>query len=325
MTFSACGKGSKKFEVEDDVYLITPSSLDAEVEDFIVVDFSYDYSNANIALDSGSDILLQDQSLNFEVKDAAVDALLDRDISPAWIPPVASSCPSSPGMAGVHMPDGRCYLIDSWFVTQREYYLATKDHIPISNHPHCINHDGVGPRVWLGERYSDLCVIDQEYQEESMEYLLPWPPSDENLDRQMHCLTWCDASAYCESLGKRLCNNSSLDISGDISYKDDEWLNACTGGGTRMIPYHDQSSAPGCLSEPLDRTSRCEGGFEGVWFYSRDISNTPMWKREVNWMNLYCEESGPAFSRTPEPNPPADYVGSREYAGIRCCADEPVE
>lgn len=322
----ACNSCSDKTGFENDAYLVLSDTLDAKVKDFMVNDTSYDSNNdTEIILDIGFDAFVLDQNLDFEVKDIVFDISLDSDTSSAWMPPVASDCPSSPGMAGVHMPDGRCYLIDSWFVTQEEYYLATKDHIPLSSHPHCINHAGNGPRVWLGDNYNDLCVIDQEFQEDSMEYLLQWPPSEENLDRPMYCLTWCDASAYCESLGKRLCNNSSSDTSNDIKPEDDEWLNACTGGGTRSIPYNDQSSAPGCLSEPLDRTSKCEGGFENVWFYSRDISGTPQWKREINWTNLHCEEIGPGWYPTPEANPPGDYVGTREYAGIRCCADEPLE
>lgn len=252
--------------------------------------------------------------------DLAVDAGADAVV--LWLPPVASDCPDGPGMAGVHMPDGRCYLIDSWFVTQQEYYLATRDHPPTSSHPHCVNHAGAGPRVWLAERYSDVCVVDQEFQEETVAALMPWPPPESERENPMYCLTWCDAAAYCESVGKRLCGGVAPDETGGVRPEADEWLNACTGGGMRSIPFASQD---GVRCRTLEANSDCEGGFEGVWMFSVDASSWPRWARAVHWETFTCQEWGPGAVRTPEPSPPDDFLIEIESGGIRCCADEPVE
>lgn len=271
------------------------------------------------------DMRLRQDSSAVDMSSADVSDLASPDAEPMWLPPVPSDCPGAPGMAGVHMPDGRCYLIDSWFVTQGEYYRATQDHPPTSSHPHCVNHGGAGPRVWLGQHYADMCVVDQEFPEESEPGLLQWPPTGLNLEAPMACLTWCDAAAYCESVGKRLCGGAPADNMGNVGVDQDEWLNACTAGGTRQTPFAAQIAGDECLAWPPVRQAQCEGGFEGVWLYFYDASATPRWTRAVDAQTFECGELGPGSVRTPEPEAPGDWVTMRELGGIRCCADEPVE
>jgi formylglycine-generating enzyme required for sulfatase activity len=54
------------------------------------------------------------------------------------------------------------------------------------------------------------------------------------------CVDWCDAYAYCQAVGKRLCGK----IGGGANAYDDvndanlsQWFNACSSHGTRTYPY----------------------------------------------------------------------------------------
>jgi len=79
-----------------------------------------------------------------------------------------------------------------------------------------------------------------------------WPPgSDAN--KPVVCVDWCDAKAFCEAAGKRLCGR--LGDGGGysfVSYDDatvSEWHAACTSGGKYVYPYGNDLS-----------TTRCRGG-----------------------------------------------------------------
>lgn len=79
-----------------------------------------------------------------------------------------------------------------------------------------------------------------------------WPPeADEN--KPVVCVDWCDAKAFCEAAGKRLCGRVG-DGSGYpfASYDDatlSEWQAACTSGGKYVYPYGNDLS-----------TTKCRGG-----------------------------------------------------------------
>ena len=86
---------------------------------------------------------------------------------------------------------------------------------------------------------------------------------------------WCDARAYCEWAGKRLCGKIGggavpLGMSSDASVS--QWQSACSRGGTRVFPYGNQYQGETCngfeaghaaLISALDQT--CEGGYEGIF------------------------------------------------------------
>lgn len=47
------------------------------------------------------------------------------------------------------------------------------------------------------------------------------------------CIDWCDAYAYCQGIGKRLCGKvggGSADFNNDWNQSQDQWYNACTAG-----------------------------------------------------------------------------------------------
>jgi formylglycine-generating enzyme required for sulfatase activity len=109
-----------------------------------------------------------------------------------------------------------------------------------------------------------------------------WPPAliPANLDINLpvHYVDWCDAYAYCTSVGKSLCGNigggklpdgldpSTLNKATTGAVADaagiplDAWYNACSSEGTNLFPYSATSySAGACNGAPPD------GGTGGIW------------------------------------------------------------
>lgn len=79
-----------------------------------------------------------------------------------------------------------------------------------------------------------------------------WPPgSDKN--KPVVCVDWCDAKAFCEAAGKRLCGRIGSGGSYPFASYDDptvsEWQAACSSGGKYAYPYGNDLS-----------TTKCRGG-----------------------------------------------------------------
>ena len=87
-------------------------------------------------------------------------------------------------------------------------------------------------------------------------------------------MDWCDAFAYCQGVGKRLCGKiggGSADYStGWDDATQDQWHNACDSGGADDYPYgstyqpqtcngHDHSSA----AVPVGSMSGCQSSVPG--------------------------------------------------------------
>jgi len=68
---------------------------------------------------------------------------------------------------------------------------------------------------------------------------------------------WCDAYAYCEAVGKRLCGaigGGSADYATGYADADvSQWERACTGGDLKVYPYGDTYEANVCNG--IDRSS----------------------------------------------------------------------
>lgn len=134
---------------------------------------------------------------------------------------------------------------------------------------------------------------------------------------------WCDAWAYCRSVGKRLC-------------KPAEWLDACSAGGTRPYAYGDTYVGERCLvgkprltdnnPYPVERVAnRPECRDPNLPIYDLG-GNAQEWTDECQdeTAQAPCEIRAPGSSAPIEQatctstiQTPRDYAGT--MVGFRCC------
>jgi formylglycine-generating enzyme required for sulfatase activity len=63
------------------------------------------------------------------------------------------------------------------------------------------------------------------------------------------CVDWCDASAFCKSVGKKLCAGLRGEAVGWTDFSDptkDAWQAACSSGGQFLFTYGDEHDASAC-------------------------------------------------------------------------------
>jgi sulfatase modifying factor 1 len=71
-------------------------------------------------------------------------------------------------------------------------------------------------------------------------------------DQPVTCVDWCDAKAYCQSLGKRLCGKiggGPLVRGTEADPNVDEWARACGGPVGSAWPYGGQPMATACNTQ----------------------------------------------------------------------------
>jgi formylglycine-generating enzyme required for sulfatase activity len=97
------------------------------------------------------------------------------------------------------------------------------------------------------------------------------------------CIDWCDAFAYCKSLGKRLCGafgGGGVAQGQGANYKNDEWDDACSAAGTKTYPYG--AAYQGMYCNTLDRNEpgsiavaqavNCIGGYDPIYDMSGNVA-----------------------------------------------------
>jgi len=178
-------------------------------------------------------------------------------------------------------------------------------------------------------------------------------------DQAVSCVDFCDALAYCQWAGKRLCGRvgkgaDSVDqfagtlqdfttfIQTVAKSPQSEFINACTQEGKTAYPYGDTYQPGVCIDQTwvqqhgataLDVTNtasrQCHGSvapFNGVYDLSGGVTE---------WQNVCYQQAGWSclLSGSPWNNSPAtsqacaDYVGATSMEqvatdlGFRCCAD----
>lgn len=244
------------------------------------------------------------------------------------LPPTVSDCSSREGMIGARLKDGECFLIDAKKVTRGQYYDALRrNELKPASHPACGDVNGFGPRLdWDPE---SRCGGMQHPYDGPLWF--PWPPSGDELSAPMGCVNWCDALAYCESQGKRLCHGGREE-DGSVSPDSlnraarDEWFSACTAAGTRKYPYGDSELS---REQCKDHKEICEeGGYAGLYGMASSFhvefanncddetdscifrGNTSA-RSDSRWA---CEVSSIEESEIPR-------IGYGLWVGFRCCAD----
>ncbi len=150
---------------------------------------------------------------------ACAPAPLEVELRPEPADPVPGqmACPNGMGPAMTRLPEGFC--VDRTEVTRAQYdaWLATDP--PTAGQPGaCAGNDDLTPSC-------------------------QWPPRDADLERPVVCVDWCDARAFCEAAGKRLCGRVGDGGPYPFDGYDDpavsEWHAACTSGGAHAYPYGD--------------------------------------------------------------------------------------
>lgn len=135
-------------------------------------------------------------------------------------------------------------------------------------------------------------------------------------------MSWCDAYAFCDWAGKRMCRSGSRDASAG------EWYEACSAFGTRKYAYGNAYVATVCNdtnthSVAVGSASLCEGGVAGGLFdmngnVDEYIDNCNAARDSCyavggNWTDL----ANATCSFATSSGPTASLYG----IGFRCCAD----
>ena len=191
------------------------------------------------------------------IRAEGTDSGLGSDATPAV------ACPSGlPGAALVRIdsPGGETYCMDQREVTWGEYdgFVAKKGADMSGQPPECDWNTTYTPQY-----------VDPG-NDTPPPYTCPAPASAPAKDAPANCVDFCDALAYCESSGKRLCGRvggpkkwGRVDIAvtedaGPVAPQwdalqktatstDMEFQYVCTQGGTTKYPYGDQYEPGKCI------------------------------------------------------------------------------
>jgi hypothetical protein len=115
-----------------------------------------------------------------------------------------------------------------------------------------------------------------------------WPQT--NSRHPVRAVNWCQAFAYCEWRGKRLCGKFGGGATAYADFDDpsqSQWMNACTANGTNVYPYGQSYQAATCNGadfgegdtvqvqtsngQPNTQTTTCQGGSPGLWQMSGNV------------------------------------------------------
>jgi hypothetical protein len=215
------------------------------------------------------------------------------------------SCPS--GMVAVTPATGPLFCVDAHEVTNQQYGAF----LP-------------GPSV---STLPPVCIWKGGYHPAGATPNLPAA----NVD-------WCDAYAYCQSQGKRLCGQIGGLSNPIASFADatkSQWYDACTNGGANTYPYGATYGATTCngagygagAAIAVGQATQCIGGVPGLFDMSGNVSE---WEDSCDSagagtaQNDNCRARGGAFSSQPadlQCNANLTYARSTTDAsvGFRCC------
>jgi formylglycine-generating enzyme len=151
------------------------------------------------------------------------------------------------------------------------------------------------------------------------------------------CVDWCDARAYCESVGKRLCGSSSggaMAFDSPAAASENQWYAACSHAGAHPYPYGDEYDGGACWGADrptagaltVKSAAGCVGGYEGVWDMSGSLAEWIDSCNAESGMADSCRIRGGASSGTAEQlrcdaEAATMRSTSSSYIGFRCCAE----
>jgi formylglycine-generating enzyme len=201
----------------------------------------------------------------------------------------AIECPKTGGPSMVQLPEGYC--IDSTEVT-RAQYAAWLSASPST--------DGqIAICTWNTTFVPDAACLGSESN--------PTYACLTNCDNHPQvCVDWCDATAYCRAMGKRLCGKIGGGSNGaSLSLSESQWYNACAShDAANRYPYGADYDPKACngwdlwypttfvtppyeyLTTPGGSLSTCQSsvpGYQGVFDLSGNVAE---------WEDSCSSESG---------------------------------
>jgi hypothetical protein len=233
----------------------------------------------------------------------------------------AGKCVCQSGMVGVPTPisEGIPYCVDATEVKNSDY-AAFLTNTPLPSQPsECAWNDDFSPANFtqIAKDDPDLPVV--------------------NVD-------WCDAWAYCHSIGKRLCGKLgggthpfALPQSGT-----NEWYVACSAAGSKTYVYGSAYDAGTCVnvdlfdasdagfSYPVGSFDSCQGGYPGLFDMNGNVWE---WEESCNDLDggdaatAQCRRRGGSFGDTNScarcstcGSAARTRSNKNVNTGIRCCA-----
>ena len=165
-----------------------------------------------------------------------------------------------------------------------------------------------------------------------------WPPGTKG-SHPVVGVDWCDAYAYCQGVGKRLCGKIGGGANGYSDYDkaaSSQWYAACTSGGANTYPYGSSYQSSTCNgydaghggTVAVGSKGGCQSsaiGYAGVYDLSGNVWE---WKDSCNGntgKSDYCRVRGGSFGSADS------YLGCgyaysvvrdyySVYVGFRCCS-----
>lgn len=238
-------------------------------------------------------------------------------------------CPTGrgPEMVRIELPDMPPYCIDSTEVTQGQYaqFLAAKIDPKAQSRLYCQQLNKGFEPVIEGDHVFGCPdgLFDPEKRGS-----LPMP-----------CAQFCDAVAFCEWSGKRLCGavgGGPAPATESESQKSEksQWYLACSQGGKTKYPYGDEFEPGKCDNEgksaltkpatestcsgslpPFDRIKDLSGGL-AEWEDAEVTQGRPLVRGGYAWGTELFECDRPGILNA---------SASAPSVGFRCCADQSAE
>jgi len=187
--------------------------------------------------------------------------------------PIHSSCPTTlpgPALVRVAWNAGVAFCIDSTEVTNAQYQAF------------------LTASAAKAPTQADRCAWNASFAPDTATAGCPAFDPVGRASYPVVCVDWCDADAYCRSVGKYLCRAGSLDgnnagpVKNPLVSGGSQWVIACSSDGTQTYPYGSTGMPGLCVDkkfvstiagvQPVMSAATCQVGTSGIYDMSGNAS-----------------------------------------------------